>query len=211
MLQLPQGNYTLTVVNTNSNPASIPLDVKTGLERLAIDPIRLVPNRLATLIGKPAPELRGIVDWANGDPTTLAALHGKIVVLDFWGHWCGPCLASMPKLMQIHDAYADGGVTVIAVHDGSLQTLTQLAERTASAKKSLWGDRDLPFRVALAGGGPAVIEDTEITTNCQAVADDGIQAFPTTLLIDSQGNVAAQLNLHDIESVKQQIDRLRNK
>ena len=68
-------------------------------------------------IGGPAP------DWslpdAQGRMTSLKDYRGKIVVMDFWGTWCVPCIKAMPHIQAIYDAYKDRGVVVlgVAVHD----------------------------------------------------------------------------------------------
>ena len=66
------------------------------------------------LHGKPAPEL-SVKDWLNSKPLKLADLKGKIVVLDFWATWCGPCLAAVPHTNELQRKYADRGVVFIGV------------------------------------------------------------------------------------------------
>ena len=62
-------------------------------------------------------------DWslpdARGRMTSLKDYRGEIVVMDFWGTWCVPCIKAMPHIQAIHDAYKDRGVVVVgvAVHD----------------------------------------------------------------------------------------------
>lgn len=56
--------------------------------------------------GRPMPELRA-AGWLNGDAPTAETLRGKVVVLDAWATWCGPCRAAMPKLVELHEKYAD--------------------------------------------------------------------------------------------------------
>jgi thiol-disulfide isomerase/thioredoxin len=64
--------------------------------------------------GKPAPALQ-VTGWLNGKPVTLASLKGKIVVLDFWATWCGPCIASIPHNNELAAKYKDQGVVFIGV------------------------------------------------------------------------------------------------
>ena len=67
-----------------------------------------------------APALEMVASWMNtektmGAATTLADLKGKVVVLDFWATWCGPCIQSIPHNNEIARKYADKGVVFIGV------------------------------------------------------------------------------------------------
>ncbi len=53
-----------------------------------------------------APEIKGGRGWLNTDkPLSLAALKGKVVLLDFWGAWCPPCVASLPALRNLNKKF----------------------------------------------------------------------------------------------------------
>src|SRR4051812_2372285 len=64
--------------------------------------------------GKAAPDL-ALKDWLNSKALTPADLRGKIVVLDFWATWCGPCIASFPHNNELAAKYAGQGVVFIGV------------------------------------------------------------------------------------------------
>lgn len=71
-------------------------------------------KRLAGLIGSPAPELD--FTWATDDGLNqLSDLKGKVVVLDFWATWCGPCVRSFPQVRELTEHYADSAVEVVGV------------------------------------------------------------------------------------------------
>lgn len=68
----------------------------------------------AALAGKPAPELN--FTWATRDGLTkLSDLKGKVVVIDFWATWCGPCVASFPNVRELTAHYKDLDVVVLGV------------------------------------------------------------------------------------------------
>jgi thiol-disulfide isomerase/thioredoxin len=152
----------------------------------------LPSDRLAALTGQPAPELRQIKDWKNGGPLALQQLRGKWVVLDFWGYWCGPCVGSMPELMKLHDEFGDKGLVVVAVHDDSVESIKELDKNLEKTRQGLWKGRDHPFLVALDGGGELPISGTERSTSGATHAAYGVQHWPTTILIDPQGNVVGE-------------------
>lgn len=67
------------------------------------------------LVGKPAPEVSAEKITGDG-PTSLKDASGKVVILDFWGTFCGPCEKSFPKYQQMLDQFGSD-VTVIAVSE----------------------------------------------------------------------------------------------
>lgn len=63
-----------------------------------------------------APEFRGISEWINSDPLTLAQLKGKVVLVDFWTYSCINCQRTQPYLNAWHDKYADDGLVIVGMH-----------------------------------------------------------------------------------------------
>ncbi len=68
-------------------------------------------------IGEPSPaiELSAWINAPDGKAPTTASLKGKLVMLEFWGTWCGPCVRAMPHVQELHDRYSDQGLVVLAI------------------------------------------------------------------------------------------------
>ena len=68
------------------------------------------------LVGKAAPEIElGMLDGGN---FKLSDHKGKIVIVDFWATWCGPCVAAMPILLKVAEEYKDEGVILVGSNQG---------------------------------------------------------------------------------------------
>jgi thiol-disulfide isomerase/thioredoxin len=195
---LPPGDYLLDCYGVNSDITFryLKIDADSTPVNLELD---LPVDRLTSLTGKLAPELRGIKAWQNGKATTLADLRGKWVLVDFWGFWCGPCIAAMPELMKLHDELAAKGLAIVAVHDDSVESLEELNQFVAPIKQQAWNGRDLPFFVALDGGGERPISGTERSVKGATHAAYGVQHWPTTVLIDPNGVVLGERDAHSPE------------
>lgn len=71
-------------------------------------------RKLKALVGQPAPALDA-AHWVNGSELTAEDRQGKVLLLDFWAVWCGPCIATFPHLRHWHEDYASEGLRVIGV------------------------------------------------------------------------------------------------
>jgi cytochrome c biogenesis protein CcdA/thiol-disulfide isomerase/thioredoxin len=64
----------------------------------------------------PAPNFQGVSDWLNSKPLTLAALRGRVVLIDFWTYSCINCLRTLPYIREWDDRYRAAGLTIVGVH-----------------------------------------------------------------------------------------------
>lgn len=93
---------------------------------IAIVLLSLIPTRPATAAGAEKPAVLTLKDQ-QGTKTKLSDLHGKIVVLNFWATWCGPCDAEMPMLVKTANSYAGKNVVFIGVSEDSAETMSKIA------------------------------------------------------------------------------------
>jgi thiol-disulfide isomerase/thioredoxin len=63
-----------------------------------------------------APELS--LNNLRGEPVSLAALRGRVVLVNLWATWCPPCKQEMPTLQAYYDAHRDQGFVIVAINDG---------------------------------------------------------------------------------------------
>jgi thiol-disulfide isomerase/thioredoxin len=72
----------------------------------------------APKLGEPAPELQGKRWFNTAQPLTLGGLRGKVVMLDFWGTWCPPCVEGLPHVQAQYNKFKAKGLVVIGIHTG---------------------------------------------------------------------------------------------
>jgi len=68
--------------------------------------------KIEKMIGTEAPEIDA-EHFVSQDPVTMAGLRGKVVLIDFWAVWCGPCIATFPHMIDWHEKYSDRGLVIL--------------------------------------------------------------------------------------------------
>jgi thiol-disulfide isomerase/thioredoxin len=133
-----------------------------------------------TAIGSPAPEI-ALTD-PEGKVRTLSSLKGKVVLIDFWASWCGPCRKENPNVVAIYNKYHDKGFEVFSV---SLDK-DRAAWLSAIAKDNLlW---------------PNHVSDLKYWKSAGA-ATYGVTSIPYTVLVDKKGKIVAKkLRGEDLEN-----------
>ncbi len=115
-------------------------------------------------IGSRLPEFS--VKDLQGRQVSSADLRGKVVLIDFWATWCGPCKKEMPGYQQLLDRYGDRGFAVIGF---KFDTMKDTEDPVQFAKK-------LRVRYPLA-----------VATDAVRQKFGGIEGLPTTLVYDRNG------------------------
>ena len=104
---LPDWTGTLQTIE-RSNPVQSALgDLSAGGSTASSDPGRGSPL---------APDFAGIDHWLNSNPLTMASLHGKVVLIDFWTYSCINCIRTLPYVEGWYQKYAADGLVVVGVH-----------------------------------------------------------------------------------------------
>lgn len=193
---VPPGKYVIQARANGTHIAYQTFEVKAGERTVALPVTNLRPTDVALLEGKPAPDLGRTLAWKNSGALTLGDLRGKVILLDFWGYWCGSCVANKPKLFRLHDEHADDGLVILGIHidaDERIDSAEKLDEKLANTRRDLWNGRDIPYPVVMVSGEEVPHgEGVTDLARCRLAADYGVISYPTYVLIDRKGRVAGR-------------------
>jgi thiol-disulfide isomerase/thioredoxin len=213
---LPEGSYQLVVSLSDADTskrigeARRDIVVPRGNSPLDMPAVALEQPHFQKLASKPAPEIDA-TDKNNGKPVKLEDFRGKVVLLEFWGYWCGPCVGNMPYLMDFYRKFKGRPLEIVALHDQSVQSRDAYDRKVATARERIWGGRDLPFRVLFDRPEPKGSEDENIIGRGTTIEHYGITGFPTLFVIDRDGTMVAQVAHTDHERLESVVRSLVEK
>ncbi|MDF2478338.1 MAG: TlpA family protein disulfide reductase [Sphingobacterium sp.] len=133
-----------------------------------------IAKETVTAKGKAAPLFTRTT--AHGTLFKLEKMQGRVILLDFWGSWCGPCRASMPHLQQLYSRYKNKGFEIIGIAQERGKTLDESKNSWYKAIEEL----SLPWTNVL---------NNENKEEMDIVKEYQISGFPTKILVDENGKI----------------------
>ena len=134
--------------------------------------------------GAQAPEW-DVVEWTDGQERKLADYRGKVVVLDFWGTWCGPCIHAIAALKQVQERFQDRGVVFLGIHTAG----TDMTLIKRLMKQEQWNT------VTGLDRGEEIVSGATVMTFA-------VKGYPTLMVIDREGRIA--FNSNDVPADREQ-------
>ncbi|GFE23809.1 TlpA disulfide reductase family protein [Streptomyces libani] len=122
---------------------------------------------------QPAPELSG--ESTTGKKLDVADYKGKVVILNVWGSWCGPCIAEAPNFSKVANETKDKGVQFLGIN-------TRDSEKSQAT--SFEEEHKVPYPSLFDPTGRLMLRFPKGSLNPQSI--------PSTIAIDRQGKIAAR-------------------
>lgn len=153
-------------------------------------------------VGQLAPEIVGLDP--NGKERKLSDLRGKVVLIDFWASWCGPCRKANPHVVEVYQKYKDKGFDVYSFSlDGpNPRVLARIANDKAKVKaekaksKKRWKDAIIKDKLTWKSHASELA-----SWNSVASQKYGVRSIPATFLVDREGKIVAVNPRYNLEEV----------
>jgi thiol-disulfide isomerase/thioredoxin len=125
----------------------------------------------------------------DGQPWDFSQHRGRLVLLDFWGTWCGPCVRALPEVARLNSQYADRGLEVIGIACEKVGPV-EGARKVRQKQSQIDG---LNYRILMA----------DEYGRCPVQSQFQIASYPTLVLLDSDGTILWRGN--DVSEAERQI------
>jgi peroxiredoxin len=132
--------------------------------------ISAIKKQAELVVGKTFPDFNE--KDLDGEPLSIAKYKGKVVLVDFWATWCGPCVGELPNVLEAYKKHHDAGFEIIGISlDSDKAKLTTFIKQ-----------KEMPWKQYFDGKG----------WQTKLAQEYGISSIPATYLLDREGRIIAR-------------------